>query len=331
MENVPAALLARHTSLPSDLPQRVHDLAREVALSDPNATPYDQARAIETFLRQYPYSLDVPLPPPDVDMTDYFLFDLQRGFCDYYATAMVVLARSVGLPARLGTGFLQSPVTENGEQFIRQNGAHSWAEIYFPGYGWVEFEPTAPTVAPESPSYAGSDYPFDNGVGSATPLMTPTSVALPDRAPQRDIPWPLILVTTLLGGIIIVLLGLRFWRRRRATTAGLDAVESAYAMLLAQAADLGVLTLPGETPLELAASLNQASDQLWAAIGAPHAAPGQQINRVAALYAEHQYAGGRQQPAGPASEEARQLTDALRKAFRQLRWERLRTSLRWSR
>ncbi len=330
MEDVPRVLFSRHTDLPADLPQRIHDLAHEVAFSDPNATPYDQARAIERFLRQYPYSLDVPLPPPDVDMTDYFLFDLQRGFCDYYATAMVVLARTVGLPARLGTGFLQPPAAESGEQLIRQSSAHSWAEIYFPGTGWVEFEPTAPTAAPESPIYAANDYPQDDDFDSPSPSSAVSSVSVPDRAPQRDIPWPLLIVAAVLGGIIVVPLGRRIWRRHRTTTAGLDAVESAYALLVAQAADLGIMARPGETALELAERVNQTAEQMWAALGLPLAVPTRQINRVAALFAEHQYARRLHHATAPASDEARLLAHDLRTSFRRLRWQRFRASLRRS-
>ncbi|MEE8390084.1 MAG: transglutaminase domain-containing protein, partial [Anaerolineae bacterium] len=82
----------RYLSLPDWLPDRVLVLARDLTATEP--TPYDRALAIESYLRAFPYSLDVPLPPPDQDVVDYFIFDLRRGYCDYYATAMVVLARA---------------------------------------------------------------------------------------------------------------------------------------------------------------------------------------------------------------------------------------------
>lgn len=329
IDDTPLVLLSRHTALPADLPQRVRELAREVAFSNPDATPYDQARAIEQFLRQYPYSLDVPLPPEDVDMVDYFLFDLQRGFCDYYATAMVVMARSVGLPARLATGFLQATPDASGAQLIRQSSAHSWAELYFPGFGWVEFEPTAPTAAPESPVYAGAPTVPDSAAGD-TPSATATSpVALPERAPQRDWPWPFITVAAFLGSLIVVLLGRRFWRRRQATSAGLDAVESAYATLRQQAADLGIRGGPGETPLEFAATVDRAAGELWHAAGSADAPPGTMVNRAAELYAHHRYGGrGEETPSPAVADEARQLTRSLRASFRRLRWKRWRAALR---
>ena len=147
LAGVPPALLARYTALPDSVSERVHDLASQVAGEAP--TPYDQAKRIETFLRQYPYSLDVDLPPAGRDPVDSFLFDLQAGYCDYYASSMVVLARSLGLPARLAVGYLAQP-PDAGVQTVRQINAHSWAEVYFAGYGWLEFEPTAAFPA-ESP------------------------------------------------------------------------------------------------------------------------------------------------------------------------------------
>lgn len=139
----PDELLKRYTRLPPELPERVRRLADEITAGKEN--PYEKAKAIESYLRtNYPYDLDIPAPPVNQDVTDYFLFDLQRGYCDYYATAMVVLARASGLPARFVSGY--SPGSYDGlnaQYVIREMNAHSWPEIYFPDIGWIEFEPTA--------------------------------------------------------------------------------------------------------------------------------------------------------------------------------------------
>ena len=87
----PQQIRQYYLQLPDDLPARVRNLAFEITVNQTN--PYDQAAAIETYLRQYPYTLDVPAPPAGRDQADFFLFDLQQGYCDYYATTMVVLAR----------------------------------------------------------------------------------------------------------------------------------------------------------------------------------------------------------------------------------------------
>lgn len=139
----PEAILERYLVLPRELPDRVRTLALDI--TDGKSNPYEKAKAIESYLRtNYPYDLEVPAPPVDRDVTEYFLFELKKGYCDYYATAMVVLARANGLPARFvsgyAPGFYDAP---NAQYVIRELNAHSWAEIYFPGIGWVEFEPTA--------------------------------------------------------------------------------------------------------------------------------------------------------------------------------------------
>ncbi len=138
----PEDILERYFTLPSTVPERVHRLAETITFQIDN--PYDKAKAIEEYLRAYPYDLDIPAPPEGQDVADYFLFDLKRGYCDYYATAMVVLARASGLPARFVSGYSSGTYDpQNAEYIVRELNAHSWAEIYFPGIGWVEFEPTA--------------------------------------------------------------------------------------------------------------------------------------------------------------------------------------------
>jgi hypothetical protein len=141
-EAVPAWLAERYLQLPPDLPDRVHRLALEIVRG--HATPYEQAQAIEAYLRQFPYDLDVPLPPANQDVVDYFLFDLQRGYCDYYASAMVVLARSAGLPSRVVSGYSTGTYDPQTDAYrVVGSNAHSWVEVNFAGTGWLEFEPTA--------------------------------------------------------------------------------------------------------------------------------------------------------------------------------------------
>ena len=139
----PPDIAEKYLQLPRELPDRVRDLAREITRG--LDTPYDKASAIERYLRNtYPYDLNVPAPPPNQDVADYFLFDLQKGYCDYYATAMVVLARASGVPARFVSGYSPGSYdAPNAQYVVRELNAHSWVEVYFPEIGWVEFEPTA--------------------------------------------------------------------------------------------------------------------------------------------------------------------------------------------
>ncbi len=137
----PPGVTERYLSLP-EVPQRVHDLARRLVQGADN--PYDQALALERFLRTLPYDLAVSAPPPGRDVVDFFLFDARRGYCDYYATAMAVLARSLGIPARLAIGYATGDLDLASLSYlVAEDSAHSWPELYFPGVGWVAFEPTA--------------------------------------------------------------------------------------------------------------------------------------------------------------------------------------------
>ncbi len=132
----------RYLTLPPNLPDRVKALAIELTASEP--TPYDRAKAIERYLRTFLYNLDVPRPSVNRDVVDYFLFDLKMGYCDYYASAMVILARAAGVPARLSVGYATGTYNLNSKRFIiTEADAHSWVEVYFPKIGWVPFEPTA--------------------------------------------------------------------------------------------------------------------------------------------------------------------------------------------
>jgi transglutaminase-like putative cysteine protease len=138
----PESIRQKYLKLPKSVPQRVYQLANQI--TQDKATAYDKAKAIEAYLRTYPYDLDVPTPPQDKDVADFFLFDLKKGYCDYYATAMVVLARASGLPARFVAGYASGSYdAADAVYVVRELHAHSWAEIFFPEIGWIEFEPTA--------------------------------------------------------------------------------------------------------------------------------------------------------------------------------------------
>ncbi len=151
----PAWVRQRYLSLPQSTPPRLRALALE--LTRGASTPYDKAARLETYLRAFPYTLDLPAPPQDRDVADYFLFELRRGYCDYYATAFAALARAAGLPTRLAVGYLGGAYDPQTRTYtITEAEAHSWPEVYFPGHGWVPFEPTAGRPAllrpQESPS-----------------------------------------------------------------------------------------------------------------------------------------------------------------------------------
>ena len=138
-----------YTQLPEGLPERIRDLALEVTSG--HSSPYAKARALDQYLSsQYTYRYadgsGSEAPPPGRDPVDWFLFDHREGTCGVFSTAFVVMARSIGIPARVASGWAISPT--NDQQEVLTNQAHQWAEVAFEGLGWVQFEPTAPLGAP---------------------------------------------------------------------------------------------------------------------------------------------------------------------------------------
>jgi hypothetical protein len=167
-DTYPTDIRDRYLVLPVSIPERVHSLARDITNGISN--PYDKAKAIESYLRKnYPYDLKVPGPPEGGDVADYFLFDLKKGYCDYYASTMVVLARYNGLPARFVSGYAPGYYDAAKAQYIvRELDAHSWVEIYFPNIGWVEFEPTGSINEIER---AGGGLPQPEGRGNRKSVL----------------------------------------------------------------------------------------------------------------------------------------------------------------
>jgi len=178
----PPNIQEHYLDLPNEVPERVHQLARQITKEIDN--PYDKAKAIESYLRtNYPYDLEVPPPPEDKDVADYFLFDLKKGYCDYYATAMVVLARSSGLPARFVSGYSPGSYDAlNAQYVVRKLNAHSWPEVYFPEIGWIEFEPTGSEPEIEHPEKATEALTPDEPV-------TPVSRFLFQLTSERVLVW----------------------------------------------------------------------------------------------------------------------------------------------
>ncbi len=139
-------IYTKYASLPSTVTKRVRDLAENITMSKDNN--YDKAKAIETYLAtNYPYTLMPGKPPLKKDFVDYFLFEGKKGYCTYYATAMTVLLRCVGIPARYVEGYILPPDNRNGVFKVTNQQAHAWVEAYFEGFGWIPFEPTSPFVA----------------------------------------------------------------------------------------------------------------------------------------------------------------------------------------
>jgi hypothetical protein len=133
---------ATYLRLPG-LDRRIGALAEQVTRSAP--TPYDKAAALEKYLREgFGYTLQQPRPAPQ-DPLAYFLFERKQGHCEYFASAMAVMLRTLGIPSRVVNGFRGGEFNQlTGSYIIRARDAHTWVEAYFPGYGWATFDPTPP-------------------------------------------------------------------------------------------------------------------------------------------------------------------------------------------
>lgn len=132
-----------YEQLPSGLDPAIHQLALSITA---NAhTMYDKVVALETYLRtHYSYSVDIQLPPGEEGVSWFLFRSGNKGFCNYFSSSMAIMARSLGIPARVEVGYTNGDNdAKNHQRVIHGTDAHSWTQVYFAGYGWINFEPSA--------------------------------------------------------------------------------------------------------------------------------------------------------------------------------------------
>ncbi len=164
----PEEVTGRYTQLPASTSDRVAERTREIAADA--ETPYETAVVVERWLESNrAYSLDVDRPSGDI--VEAFLFEMDRGYCTYYATAMVGMLRSVDVPARLAVGYTPGEPTEDGRYAVRGTNSHAWVEVYVPGHGWVQFDPTPanPRTDAEQRAVADPSTVADTNVSASGP------------------------------------------------------------------------------------------------------------------------------------------------------------------
>ena len=298
----PAWVQSNYLQIPDSSSQRTLDLAAQ--LTAPYNNPYDKAEAVEKWLRQnIAYDESIAGPPPQSDAVDWVLFEEQAGYCSYYASSMVVLLRSQGIPARVAAGFAQGDYNPlSGAYRVLESDAHTWVEVFFPGYGWIEFEPTA-----SRPAIATRGIPVDDG-GEAAGIFgeefsavqqPPPAAASPDALQAVEQPQGFVAALfgsgSALGRIPIlilwgvgvltfsVLIGGAFgWREaRRRGLSGLSVVARIYGTLNMLGSWLGVPILPSYTPHERAIVLAKVT---------PEAA--QPIQQITTLYVRERFGTG---------------------------------------
>jgi transglutaminase-like putative cysteine protease len=205
--NVPPPDLRDSQQLPPGMTPRMGELARAVAGRRP---PLEQALAIETYLRDLPYSYQVQPVPRDGEAVDQFLFEMRQGYCTYYATAMAMMARAVGIPARISVGYATGAYDPRQQVYtVREADAHAWPELLIDGR-WLPFEPTP--IRP-LPTRAGQ---LVEG-----PLA---SVAPPEREAAPPGPTPALAWGVLAAAIALLALG-ALWLWRRTTRSPVEAAQ----------------------------------------------------------------------------------------------------------
>ncbi|OGO06440.1 MAG: hypothetical protein A2Y92_00165 [Chloroflexi bacterium RBG_13_57_8] len=274
--------LESYLQLPEDFPESIRKLSANITANA--TTPYKKVLAINAYLSRIPYRTNLTAPPAGADGVEYFLFTQKSGFCIHFASAMIVMLRSVGVPARLAIGYLPGePGAETGEYILRDKFYHAWPQVYFPDYGWVDIEATPSSSESEGVStvplsepivsreiigelprwdiwYDPAMYGFNTGQGGAN---APSAAA--SKGPPG--PWPfagrlgqsllIIAIVTFFAGLIAVpLLAMRssfyrwVWKVDRSELATLT-----YERLCQLGAMLKISPKPNQTPLEYAVIL----------------------------------------------------------------------------
>ena len=247
--------LQRMLQLPPGLPRRDVDLAE--AIVDGHDNEYDQVMAVQSWLqRNTRYDLTIPREPAGVDAVDYFLFGSRRGFCEHIASAMAVLLRAVGIPARVVTGYgpgERNPFT--GYYEVRNSDAHAWVEVRYPRLGWIPYDPTfgVPPVPDAWGTSAGQDLfrwvaehamaALPSGLRARLTALGGEALAAV-RAGMRPV---LLVVAAALAAAGVIALR----RRRRRGPPPSDRIGEAYEELLGALSTAGVEPDPARTPGEL--------------------------------------------------------------------------------
>ena len=189
-----AEVMEQYTAIPRHIQQEIYDIAAKATAGC--ATPYEKAMGIQKYLRaNYGYILGTQVPPDGVDFLAWFLIGEKQGYCTYFATAMTMLCRIAGLPARYVTGYLAIP-DENGVAHVTGENAHAWTEVYLNGFGWLDFDPTPRSdnerrgESENDDQLPSNSEPTPSPSPSPSPTPEPTSTPSPEPLRQEETPTP---------------------------------------------------------------------------------------------------------------------------------------------
>lgn len=269
----PADVLRDATDLPA-LPDIIQQLAQQVTAG--GATTYQRVRLLQDWFRRdggFEYNLDAAGSAKGIDALESFLTVDKVGYCEQFAAAMAVMARSIGIPARVVVGFLSPRELPGGRLLYTSDDLHAWPEIYFRGYGWVRFEPTPSSRTGTAPAWTRGgldrpESPTQRPSASATPSRPVTAgpqeePANPDSASDGGASFPTrvvaVSVLALLVVLVLALPGLARSRRRARRLANSDdsrlGVELLWEELHDTAVDHGIAWPSGRSPRMIADEL----------------------------------------------------------------------------
>lgn len=268
--------------LPGDLPGIVTDLAAEVTQDASN--DFARAAALQSWFRSdggFIYDIESQPGHSSTALAD-FLTD-RRGYCEQFAASMAIMARALGIPARVAVGFTGGDYQGDATYLVRAHDSHAWPELYFDGIGWVRFEPTPPSRTGRAPDWTfipADDAPTDTSISSASPTPRP-SASQPGVTPDDDVaggggssgdgpssPWPL----AVLGLVLMVAFVstpwlhskvVRAWRWRQTEGEAPDpaaAAEAAWAEFREAVRDAGLRWNAADTPRSSARRLADEAD-----------------------------------------------------------------------
>jgi hypothetical protein len=190
-QDYPDWVVENYLQVPTSITERTRNLA--ASITDGLDTPFAKTVAITSWLRQNIEYKRETLPPPEgVEQIDWLLFDYKVGFCNWYASAEVILLRTLGIPSRMAVGYAHGKFhASEGYYEVKGKDAHAWPEIYFPDYGWVEFEPTGnQSVLNRPEKREPTDNEFSPGPNQGPELdealRLPEDIDLIDPADQGD-------------------------------------------------------------------------------------------------------------------------------------------------
>ncbi|MFZ0546203.1 MAG: transglutaminase domain-containing protein [Candidatus Promineifilaceae bacterium] len=278
-QTYPDWIMEKYLQMPDTITPETIALAEELTAGLTN--PFDKAIAIRDWLRtNIKYNDQIQAPPDGVEPIDYVLFEGKEAYCNYYASSMAIMLRSQGIPARFVGGYAQGDWDEASSSYrVRSSNSHSWTEVFFPGYGWIQFEPTAALPAgdrPESsgnpgdafasPSIADEDRPLFQELGAEdqNDLESQGSLvgeeSLNDGVGEGTLN-PIMIIRIVVAVVIlglaaaVVLIAGQMNKRVESN------VEKSYGRLESWAPWLGVLIRPVHTPYERAALMASAAPE----------------------------------------------------------------------